>query len=106
MEPKILIFCIFAVFAQAQIIAQNELQGLLKKYLTESQRNSNSIFAHKITQVIHVNKFWTIFSILDYLQVSEISGNEVTFKVVSTVCHRETDPEQVDDCEINDGEKF
>ena len=32
-----------------------------------------------------------------------MTNNEVTFKLVTTLCIRDTDPDQIDDCEINEG---
>jgi len=86
METKILIFCLLSTIVNAQVVQDNELQRILKSYLSDLKLRSNGIFAQRIAQV------------------SEVSNNEVTFRLVTTHCHRDVDPEQIEDCEINEVE--
>merc|ERR1712141_860421 len=85
METKILlIFCLLSI-VNAQVVQDNELQRILKSYLNDLKLSSNGIFAQKITQV------------------SEVSNNEVTLRLVTTHCHRDVDPEQIENCDANQG---
>merc|ERR1712115_38678 len=85
METKILIFCLLSI-VNAQVVQDNELQRILKSYLNDLKLRSNGIFAQKITQV------------------SEVSNNEVTLRLVTTHCHRDVDPEQIENCDVNEVE--